>query len=449
MEQCRQCGARLAGVGQRCGRCGDLARVATLRGGPVHDDATLLGERTLLGPPQLDDQPTLLEDELRFEGGRIVAGHPTETLGSVGSTLRDAPVDAIPTGDARASAEEARASAEEALAATAVVLPAVRPTRALLEPGDEVEGYRIEREIGRGGMGRVYAAEHAVTGQQVALKMLLPQLLGDARLKARFVNEAKVLARLEHPNLVQLLGFIDTPRAAFIVMPFVAGSTLDRVIQRHGQLPIDRAVHLFSQMCEGLDHMHRHAVMHRDLKPSNVLIQADDRVRITDFGIARAVGSQKLTMEGMVVGTAEYLAPEQASGTDRDNVASDQYAVAILLYEMLTGRVPFRHPSAARVLVKQVSSAPPPPRTIRPEIPAGVEAALLRALAKAPADRFSDVLAFRDAVVAALDGGVVEAPAPAPLAARPARRHVSLILQILLGAIIGAGVAALAWHLMQ
>ncbi|MEZ4465732.1 MAG: serine/threonine-protein kinase [bacterium] len=447
MEQCRQCGARLAGVGQRCGRCGDLARVATLRGGPVHDDATLLGERTLLGPPQLDDQPTLLEDELRFEGGRIVAGHPTETLGSVGSTLRDAPVDAIPSGDARASAEaRQRRGGPRGDGGGA---PGRPPDPRAAGAGRRGRGlpHRARDRSRRHGPGLCRRARrHRPAGRA---EDAAPQLLGDARLKARFVNEAKVLARLEHPNLVQLLGFIDTPRAAFIVMPFVAGSTLDRVIQRHGQLPIDRAVHLFSQMCEGLDHMHRHAVMHRDLKPSNVLIQADDRVRITDFGIAQAVGSQKLTMEGMVVGTAEYLAPEQASGTDRDNVASDQYAVAILLYEMLTGRVPFRHPSAARVLVKQVSSAPPPPRTIRPEIPAGVEAALLRALAKAPADRFSDVLAFRDAVVAALDGGVVEAPAPAPLAARPARRHVSLILQILLGAIIGAGVAALAWHLMQ
>ena len=312
--------------------------------------------------------------------------------------------------------------------------------------------YRIDRILGAGAMGRVYAAEHGVTGQKVALKMLLPQLLGDARLKARFINEAKVLARLEHPSLVQLLGFIDTPRAAFIVMPFVAGSTLDKVIQRHGQLPIEMAVGLFAQMCEGLDHMHQHAVMHRDLKPSNVIIQDDDRVRITDFGIARSVGSQKLTMDGMVVGTAEYLAPEQASGTDRDNVASDQYAVAILLYEMLTGRVPFRHPSAARVLVKQVSAAPPPPRTIRPEISAGIEAAILRALAKTPADRFPGVLAFRDAVLA----GLAEGPAPAgpatlpsTLPARAGRGPWPLLLQILLGAVIGAGLAALAWHLMQ
>ncbi|MCA9527039.1 MAG: serine/threonine protein kinase, partial [Myxococcales bacterium] len=268
--------------------------MATLRGaaGRLLDDATEVGDRTLLGPPQVDDQATLLEDQLRFEDGRILhqgGARPTETLGSFGSTMPDAEA---------ASDEEAAAL----LAATAVAMPSIRPTRALLEPGDQVEGYRIEREIGRGGMGRVYAAEHGVTGQKVALKMLLPQLLGDARLKARFINEAKVLARLEHPSLVQLLGFIDTPRAAFIVMPFVAGSTLDKVIQRHGQLPIEMAVGLFAQMCEGLDHMHQHAVMHRDLKPSNVIIQDDDRVRITDFGIARSVGSQKLTMDGMVVG---------------------------------------------------------------------------------------------------------------------------------------------------
>ncbi len=455
LEQCRHCGARLEAGVARCPHCG-----AT----PVPT------ERTLLGPPRPEDLKTLIDDRLRFDDGRIVGfddieSRPTQSLGSVnsgsvGSTAPDVAGLAERLVEDRVNqsnlltfpADEAterevrRPSVEEAL--NAPVAP-LRTTRGLLEPGDRVEGYRIEREIGRGGMGRVYLALHTVTGQRVALKMLLPQLLGDARLRARFVNEAQVLAKVEHPNLVQLLGFIDSPQAAFIVMPFVAGVTLDRIIHKEGHLALGQAFDLFSQMCEGLAHMHRHGVMHRDLKPSNVLVQEDGRVRITDFGIARAVGSEKLTMDGMVVGTAEYLAPEQASGTDRDDIRSDQYAVAILLYEMLTGRVPFRNPSAAKVLLKQVSSPPPPPRTIRPELPVGVEQAVLKALEKKPTDRFRDVLAFRDAVAAGFNGAVPTGRATLPPSALPPRRLGALALQVLLGGAIGAGLAAAAWFMMR
>ena len=334
---------------------------------------------------------------------------------------------------------------------TIVERPVIRAGRGLMQPGDEVDGYVIKQEIGRGGMGRVYRAEHHVTGQEAALKMLLPQLVNDARLKARFVNEAKVLARLEHTNLVRLLGFIESERRAFIVMPYVAGTTLDKCMQREGRLEMSAAFDLFSQMVDGLDHMHRHGVMHRDLKPSNVIIQADGKVKITDFGIARAVGSAKLTMEGMVVGTAEYLAPEQANGTLRDDLRSDVYSLAILLYEMLTGRVPFRHPSAAKVLIKQVSAAPPPPRTIRPDIPVGVEAAILRALAKKPDARFDSVVDFRDAVSAGFAEDTPTAhqsPAPVveePKSARKPRKAMALMVQIIVGGVIGAGLAAAIW----
>ena len=429
MDHCHHCGARLPPTADTCGHCGEPA-------------IPLRSERTLLGPPRPEELKTLQDDRLRFEDGRFVAfddldARPTQTLGSIGSTAPDDLMREPPTPKA-------------ALEATEVAMPTIKPTRSLLEPGDQVDGYIIEREVGRGGMGRVYLAHHGVTSQKVALKMLLPQLLGDARLKARFINEAKVLARLEHPNLVQLLGFIDSPQAAFIVMPFVAGVTLDRVIQREGRLALSQAFDLFSQMCEGLAHMHRHGVMHRDLKPSNVLVQEDGRVRITDFGIARAVGSEKLTMEGMVVGTAEYLAPEQASGSTRDDVRSDQYAVAILLYELLTGRVPFRHPSAAKVLVKQVSAQPPPPRTVRPDLPGGVERALLKALEKAPTDRFPDVLAFRDAVAAGLGQNAVGTDEAMPQTRPPSKSGMgALLVQILVGGVIGAGLAAVAWFLMR
>lgn len=421
--------------------------------------------RSLITPPQPDDDRTIPDDGFHFVDGQIVyAPAPkTEAIGSLntpGSTVdEDLTVGApVPEGLSGVAAYDPDATAVSAALAetvgadeTVVERPTLRPARGLLEPGDEVDGYVIKQEVGRGGMGRVYRAQHKITGQEVALKMLLPQLVNDARLKARFVNEAKVLARLEHDNLVRLLGFIESERRAFIVMPYVAGTTLDKKMQRQGRLTIEEAFDLFDQMVAGLDHMHAHGVMHRDLKPSNVIIQADGHVKITDFGIARAVGSEKLTMEGMVVGTAEYLAPEQANGTQRDDLRSDVYSLAILLYEMLTGRVPFRHPSAAKVLIKQVSAPPPPPRTIRPDLPVGVEAAILRALAKRPEARFESVVAFRDAVAAGVreDTPTEHTRQPTEQFAAPQsrpRRAAALVAQIVVGGIIGAGLAAAIWY---
>lgn len=477
MEHCRTCGAKLRAGASVCHRCNTPIK-QTVRDAGGLNRLRAEADGSLLNPPLPPDDVTLPDDGFHFVDGRIVyapGSRPTATMGSVNSSsanpgitaednpaiaLEDAPTVGAPMPAALSRLNDAEFAPPPPVddgGETLIEQPSVRPTRGLLEPGDEVDGYLIRQEIGRGGMGRVYRAEHKVTGQEAALKMLLPQLINDARLKARFVNEAKVLARLEHDNLVRLLGFIESERRAFIVMPYVAGTTLDRRMQRQGRLSLDEALDLFRQMVDGLDHMHRHGVMHRDLKPSNVIIQADGRVKITDFGIARAVGSEKLTMDGMVVGTAEYLAPEQANGTLRDDLRSDVYSLAILLYEMLTGRVPFRHPSAAKVLIKQVSSPPPPPRTIRPEIPVGIEAALLKALAKSPTERFSSVVEFRDAVELALVQDTPTAHTPqstvaesrateqAAIVRRP-RNLLALIVQVLIGGVIGAGIAAAIWY---
>ncbi len=336
------------------------------------------------------------------------------------------------------------------------------------QPGDVIEGYRIDREVGRGGMGRVFRALHAVTGQVVALKMLLPELANDPRLRKRFVNEAQLLAQLDHPNLVPLLGFFDTAQGAFIVMPFVDGITLDKMLRHQGRLAIDVAIDLVGQLASGIDYVHRRDILHRDLKPSNVLVRSDGRVQITDFGIARIVGAERLTRTGMVVGTAEYLAPEQASGQTFDDHRSEIYSLAVLGYEMLTGRVPFRHQNAAQVLIKHVQSIPPPPRTVRPDIPRGVEVALLRGLAKRAEDRYPSCQALHEAMVRGLEGAEgepaagasVDAPAydddAIPSAATPAAEAstgarpggLSLAVQVLVGAALGAGLAWGAWQLL-
>ena len=319
----------------------------------------------------------------------------------------------------------------------------VRPPETLIPPallgsghpermpqvGDRVENYEIQSEIGRGGMGRVYLAVHALTGQEVALKMLLPQFSNEPRLRARFLNEAKVLAKLEHPNLVPLLGFIEQGSRGFIVMPYVRGITLERMLKRQGRLSLDIVVGLFEQLCAAIEHVHRHDFLHRDLKPSNVIVRGDGRVMVTDFGIARVVGAEKMTLPGMVVGTAEYLAPEQACGTSRDDKRSDIYSLGILLYEMVTGQVPFHHPNAGEVLQRQVSSPPPPPRTIVPEISPELESVMLRALAKEPDKRFQSAQEFANVLRTTVCARpstreVVEREAAAAVPPAPGRRGV-------------------------
>lgn len=367
------------------------------------------------------------------------------------------------------------------------------PPKGTLETGEIVDGYRVEVEIGRGGMGRVYRAVHTVTGQTVALKMLLPELADDARLRARFVNEAKVLARLDHPNLVPLLGFLDGARGAFIVMPFVEGHTLEKIVRAEGRLELARTGDLVRQIAEALQYVHGKAVMHRDLKPSNILVRPDGVVKLMDFGIARAIGAERITRAGMVVGTAEYLAPEQASGQAHDDPRSEIYSLAVLAYEMITGRPPFTHPKAAEVLMRHVRDRPPPPRTIRRDLPVAAEAAILKGLEKDPAARFDDAHGFSKAFLrglASVDDPEAPEPAPAPrgkvskssagvpkapanvsevaradtldpdaAASDPSGRvgradtlpevpRKSLLFQIVIGVVLGAALAAGAWQLL-
>ena len=264
--------------------------------------------------------------------------------------------------------------------------------------GDVVEHYRIESVLGRGGMGQVFRAVHEITGQQAALKMLHREKIDDVGQRERFVNEARVLARLDHPNLVPLLGYIEEDNGVFIVLPFIDGETLEDLMAREGRLELPAALVIFEQLCAGLTWVHGEGILHRDLKPANVLIAEDGEVKLTDFGIARHMGAKAMTAAGMVVGTAEYLPPERAAGTARDDPRSDLYGLAVMLYEMLAGRPPFRDANAAKVMLKHLNNEPPPPRSINPKIPQAVEVEILKALAKAPAERHADIVEFREAI---------------------------------------------------
>lgn len=455
-----------------CPTCGTPTPVAQMRA--LNRRRASGSAATLAGAPSAT--PTPLENATIPDSGTFQA-----LAGLVDRPLDDATMvddGLVPTLPPEDVVRPARLSSVDVAAAPDQGEPARRakPMRApgLLMVGDLIEGYRVDREVGRGGMGRVYKAAHSITGQTVALKMLLPELLRDERQRARFINEAQVLARFEHPNLVPLLNFFDTPRGVFIVMPFVEGITLEKMLRKQGRLPLDTVRDLVGQIASGLHAIHRQGIMHRDLKPSNILVRSDGRVRITDFGIARSIGAQRLTRTGMVVGTAEYLAPEQASGDTHDDIRSEIYSLAVLTYEMVTGRVPFRHTNAAEVLIKHVRAVPPPPGTIRADLPKAVEAVILRGLAKAPTDRHPSPTAFAEALEAAFDVPDAEAqpwvptPTPPPVmgvpseavaddsvptkpikpVARP-RRSVSLVLlQIVVGAALGAGMAAGAWYLL-
>ena len=468
---CVECGASVAAVTVREQETLDRLRRLSGARGTGDNAATLMGS----GGREAADGRTLREGSFRYDTLDESEELDVATLPLTPGISTPPPPELVSLSGASATIQKSEGparlrSSEPPDAMTAETEPPRSVTRGIIRPGQRLEEYIVEAEVGRGGMGRVYRAVHQQIGQVVALKMLLPQFFDEARQMKRFLNEAKVLVHLQHPNLVPLLGFPTYEGRPLIVMPFIEGETLEKLLARQGRLTMERAVELCCQVCEGLACVHDHGVMHRDLKPANILIrETDGQALLTDFGIARAIGSERLTMTGMVVGTAEYLSPEQASGSSRDDLRGDVYSVGILLYEMLTGQVPFRHANAAQVLMKQVSSPPPPPRLILPELPSAMEQVILRALAKDPDDRFQTVREFRDAVLAAVDGDPPATPLPVRRAApetpavvveagstdqmpeappRKSNEWSRLLGQILLGATIGAALATALWYAM-
>src|SRR5512146_2484270 len=273
--------------------------------------------------------------------------------------------------------------------------------------------YTIEREIGAGGMATVYAARDLKHGRRVALKVLKPELAAVLGVE-RFLAEIRVTANLQHPNLLPLFdsGEAGDPhdgagiKPLFYVMPFVEGESLRALLEREKQLPLDHAVRLAVAIAEALDYAHRHGVVHRDLKPENILLH-EGQPLVADFGIALAVtkaGGNRITQTGLSLGTPQYMSPEQATG-DRDiDGRTDVYSLGAVLYEMLTGDPPHLGGTTQAVISKVLTERPRSIRASRPAVSAQVDAAVLRALEKIPADRFSTAHEF----AAALQGrGVV------------------------------------------
>ena len=258
--------------------------------------------------------------------------------------------------------------------------------------------YRLTERIAAGGMAEVHAAEDAVDGRKVALKVLPPT--DDAELVARFEREAEAAAALEHPHIVRTYGWGEDHGARYIAMEFVAGPTLKQVVDQAGALPEDRALEIAAQLADALEYAHSQHVIHRDVKPQNVLLDADGDTELTDFGIAHIVGSIHLTRTRSVLGTAHYVSPEQARGADVD-ARTDIYSLGVVLFELLTGRVPFLAESALAVALKHADEAPPRPRQLNPAVSPAAEAIVLKALAKRPDERFQTAADLRDALLAA------------------------------------------------
>ena len=264
--------------------------------------------------------------------------------------------------------------------------------------GTIVGNYKIMQKLGEGGMGAVYKGLDLMLEREVAIKALRPELLSRPDLVERFRAEAITLARLNHPNVATLYSFLRQGDEFFMVLEFVSGETLESLINRGGALPCEQAAYLISQALTGIAHAHQANVIHRDLKPANLMLTCDGSVKVMDFGIARALDGERMTRAGRLVGTIEYMSPEQVRGQATD-VRSDIYSLGIVLYELLTGGLPFKSDSEFELMRMQIEDVPQSPVLLAPNLPPAMVQIVLCALAKHPESRFQNASEFCQALL--------------------------------------------------
>ncbi len=281
-----------------------------------------------------------------------------------------------------------------------------------LSPGSEFAGYRIEAVAGQGGMGVVLRATQLALDRPVALKVIVPELADDLDFRARFKRESLLAASIDHPNVIPVYEAGESDGWLFISMRWVEGSDVRSLIARAGSLDPERAVTIVERVGAALDAAHNHGLVHRDVKPANVLTTggAEEHVYLTDFGLTkRAASAGGLTHTGHFVGTADYAAPEQIRG-ERPDARADVYALGCMLYQAVTGRVPFDRDSEVAKMYAHLNDPPPAISQVAPHLPAALDAVVERALAKDPADRFPSAGDLARAARAALAGTAVVGP---------------------------------------
>jgi len=322
-----------------------------------------------------------------------------------------------------------------------------------IELGDE---YILEKELGRGGMAVVFLGHDARLGRKVAVKVLPPELTyGGGSMIERFKREAQTAAKLDHPNIIPVYRVAPGGKLFWYVMKYLDGEALDEILEREGQLAVERTVSIVGQVAEALDYAHQNKVVHRDVKPANVSVDKKGRVTVTDFGIAKALDANTLTASGSIIGTPYYMSPEQCKGR-RVGPAADQYSLAVMTYQMLGGHLPFTGDSAVEIVHKHVADPVPPLGVLRPQLPEKVVQVVERALAKTPEERFSTVAEFARVLKAAAEGlDVTLAPPSKPSGVRASKtalvspvpgalRTAKGRWQRRRGLIIGAGVVVVA-----
>jgi len=255
--------------------------------------------------------------------------------------------------------------------------------------GDMLDHYRIEATVARGGMSTLYRATDVKNGRQVAIKVPLPEMEADPVLVERFKREQEIGQQLDHPGVVKTFNSEERSRV-YMVIEWVDGRLLRTLLNQEKKLPMERAVRITLAICDALDYMHKHGVVHRDLKPENVMVNDEDHIKLIDFGIAMKEDARRLTFVNLsaMLGTPDYISPEQVKG-QRGDQRSDIYALGIMLYEMLTGRVPFVGPNPLAVMNERVLNEPTRPRELNPEISPELEEILYRALERDPRHRYA------------------------------------------------------------